>query len=235
MFSIYVCIVVDGDGDGCCDLVGSIFDVLVFIVNYFKCVGWCSGELWGMEVCVFVGFNVSQVGCIQWCVLVDWCVQGVIVLDGSVLVLVNLLVDVCVVLLLLVGNKGLVLLVFCNYDVIYSYNVVESYVLVIVMLVDELWGGNGLVIVWLIDDLGLGCDECCQLQILLLVRGYDIGVVDGMIGIVMCCVIQVEQQCLGWVNVDGCVGQCIFCILQNMLCIVLVFMCFMFFSNYSVV
>lgn len=206
MLFIYVCIVVDGDGDGCCDLVVSIFDVLVFIVNYLVKVGWWIGQFWGLEVKFLIGFNVLLVGCIQCKLLVVWCVLGIVFVVGGVFVLDGLFVDSNVVLLLLIGVMGLVWLVFCNYDVIYVYNVVESYVLVIVILFDCLCGGLGIVVVWFIDDFGIGCSECCELQILLFVCGYDIGVVDGMIGIVICCVIQIEQQCLGWIIIDGCVG-----------------------------
>jgi glucose-6-phosphate 1-epimerase len=46
-------------------------------------------------------------------------------------------------LLLPAGSKGPALLVFRNYDAIYSYNAAESYALAIATLADQLRGGNG--------------------------------------------------------------------------------------------
>lgn len=156
MLLIYVWIVVDFDGDGCCDLVGSVLDVFGFIVNYLKKVGWCMGQLWGYEVKVLVDFFVSLVGCGKCQLLLVWVVCGVRWVDGQLL----LGGDEKVVIFLLVGVQGLVFLVYCNYDVIYFYNVVESYVLVIVLFFDCLCGGSGLVVFWLIDDLGISWFEC---------------------------------------------------------------------------
>jgi glucose-6-phosphate 1-epimerase len=67
------------------------------------------------------------------------------------------------------------LLVFRNYDAIYSYNAAESYALAIATLADQLRGGTGLATAWPTDDPGIGRDERRQLQTLLLARGHDIG------------------------------------------------------------
>ncbi|MBA0286543.1 lytic murein transglycosylase [Stenotrophomonas maltophilia] len=215
MPSTYARIAVDGDGDGRRDLVGSIPDALASTANYLKRAGWRSGEPWGMEVRVPAGFNASQAGRTQRRALADWRAQGVTALDGSVLAPANLPADARAALLLPAGNKGPALLVFRNYDAIYSYNAAESYALAIATLADQLRGGSGLATAWPTDDPGLGRDERRQLQALLLARGYDIGSADGMIGTATRRAIQSEQQRLGWANADGRAGQRILRALQE--------------------
>lgn len=215
MPSTYARIAVDGDGDGRRDLVGSIPDALASTANYLKRAGWRSGEPWGTEVRVPAGFNASQAGRTQRRALADWRAQGVTALDGSALAPANLPADARAALLLPAGNKGPALLVFRNYDAIYSYNAAESYALAIATLADQLRGGNGLATAWPTDDPGLGRDERRQLQTLLLARGHDIGAADGMIGTATRRAIQSEQQRLGWSEVDGRAGQRILRTLQE--------------------
>lgn len=215
MPSTYARIAVDGDGDGRRDLVGSIPDALASTANYLKRAGWRTGEPWGMEVRVPTGFNASQAGRTQRRALADWRGLGVTGLDGSALAPAGLPADARAALLLPAGNKGPALLVFRNYDAIYSYNAAESYALAIATLADRLRGGNGLVTAWPTDDPGLGRDERRQLQTLLLARGHDIGAADGMIGTASRRAIQVEQRRLGWADADGRAGQRILRALQS--------------------
>ncbi|SMR83624.1 glucose-6-phosphate 1-epimerase [Stenotrophomonas lactitubi] len=215
MPSTYARIAVDGDGDGRRDLVGSIPDALASTANYLKRAGWRTGEPWGMEVRVPSAFNASQAGRTQRRALADWRALGVTGLDGSALAPSGLPADARAALLLPAGNKGPALLVFRNYDAIYSYNAAESYALAIATLADRLRGGNGLVTAWPTDDPGLGRDERRQLQTLLLARGHDIGAADGMIGTASRRAIQVEQRRLGWADADGRAGQRILRALQS--------------------
>lgn len=214
MPSTYARIAVDGDGDGRRDLVGSIPDALASTANYLKRAGWRTGEPWGMEVRVPAGFNASQAGRTQRRSLADWRALGVTGLDGSALAPSGLPADARAALLLPSGTKGPALLVFRNYDAIYSYNAAESYALAIATLADRLRGSNGLVTAWPTDDPGLGRDERRQLQTLLLARGHDIGAADGMIGTASRRAIQVEQRRLGWADADGRAGQRILRALQ---------------------
>jgi lytic murein transglycosylase len=215
MPSTYARIAVDGDGDGRRDLVGSIPDALASTANYLKRAGWRTGEPWGMEVRVPDGFTASQAGRTQRRSLADWRAQGVTALDGSALAPANLAADARAALLLPAGSKGPALLVFRNYDAIYSYNAAESYALAIATLADQLRGGAGLATPWPTDDPGIGRDERRQLQALLLARGHDIGAADGMIGAATRRAIQAEQQRLGWANADGRAGQRILRALQE--------------------
>ncbi|CAM5185455.1 lytic murein transglycosylase [Oligella ureolytica] len=51
------------------------------------------------------------------------------------------------------------LLVFKNFDVIYSYNAAESYALAIAHLSDRLREGPGFFTPWPTDDLGLSREQ----------------------------------------------------------------------------
>ncbi|WP_234456165.1 lytic murein transglycosylase [Stenotrophomonas sp. S41] len=214
MPSTYARIAVDGDGDGRRDLVASIPDALASTANYLKRAGWRSGEPWGMEVRIPEGFKTAQAGRTQRRALADWRALGITGLDGSAPAPQGLPADARAALLLPAGAKGPALLVFRNYDAIYSYNAAESYALAIATLADRLRGGNGLATAWPTDDPGLGRDERRQLQTLLLARGHDIGSADGMIGNASRRAIQVEQRRLGWADADGRPGQRILRALQ---------------------
>lgn len=207
MPSTYARIAVDGDGDGRRDLVGSIPDALASTANYLARAGWRTGEPWGVEVRVPSGFNAGQAGRTQRRALAAWRALGVTALDGGALAPTGVPADARAALLLPAGNTGPALLVFRNYDAIYSYNAAESYALAIATLADQLRGGGGLATAWPTDDPGLGRDERRQLQTLLLARGHDIGPADGMIGTASRRAIQVEQRRLGWATADGRAGQ----------------------------
>ncbi len=214
MPSTYARIAVDGDGDGRRDLVASIPDALASTANYLKRAGWRTGEPWGMEVRVPAGFAVNQAGRTQRRPLSEWKALGVTTLQGDAIAPAGLPSDARAALLLPAGIKGPALLVFRNYDAIYSYNAAESYALAIATLADRLRGGAGLTTAWPTDDPGLGRRERRQLQTLLAARGHDVGPVDGMIGTASRRAIQAEQQRLGWPTPDGRAGRRILQALQ---------------------
>ncbi len=214
MPSTYARIAVDGDGDGRRDLVGSIPDALASTANYLKRAGWRSGEPWGMEVRVPAGLDPALAGRTKRQSVAQWKALGITALDGSPVAPAGLPADARAALLLPAGARGPALLVFRNYDAIYSYNAAESYALAIATLADRLRGGSGLATAWPTDDPGIGRGERRQLQALLLARGHDIGAVDGMIGTATRRAIVVEQQRLGWPKPDGRAGQAILKALQ---------------------
>lgn len=207
MPSTYARIAVDGDGDGRRDLVASVPDALASTANYLKQAGWRTGQPWGVEVRIPAGFNAGLAGRTKRKSLADWRALGLTALDGSTIAPSGIGADSNAALLLPAGAKGPALLVFRNYDAIYSYNAAESYALAIATLADQLRGGNGPTTAWPTDDPGIGRTERRELQILLLARGHDIGCADGMIGTASRRAIQVEQQRLGWKNADGRAGR----------------------------
>ncbi len=95
------------------------------------------------------------------------------------------------------GPSGPAFLVLRNFDALYSYNAAESYGLAIAHLSDRLRGGGLFVTAWPTDDPGISRVERRELQDLLILRGHDIGEVDGMLGERSRAAIRVEQQKLG--------------------------------------
>ena len=203
MPSTYQRIAVDGDGDGRRDLVASIPDALASTANYLKQAGWRTGEPWGYEVKLPVGFDVALAGRKNKRALSDWIARGVTRIDGASIPAADTPAGV----LLPAGANGPAFLVFRNFDAIYSYNAAESYALAIATLSDRLRGGGPLVTPWPTDDPGLGRGERRQLQTLLLARGHAIGEADGMIGTLTRRAIVLEQQRLGMQPQDGRAGR----------------------------
>ena len=95
------------------------------------------------------------------------------------------------------GPQGPAFLVLRNFDAIYSYNAAESYGLAIAHLSDRLRGGGPFATPWPTDDPGLSRAERRELQGLLILRGHDIGEVDGMLGEKSRAAVRIEQQRLG--------------------------------------
>lgn len=203
MPTTYQRIAVDGDGDGRRDLVASIPDALASTANYLVKAGWRSGEPWGHEVKLPLGFDPALAGRKNKRALSDWVARGVTRIDGTPMAAS----DQRAGLLLPAGVEGPAFLVFSNFDAIYSYNAAESYALAIAHLSDRLRGGAPLVTAWPTDDPGLGRGERKQLQELLLARGHAIGEADGMIGTLSRRAIVLEQQRLGLLPADGRAGM----------------------------
>ncbi|MBP6216667.1 MAG: peptidoglycan-binding protein, partial [Luteimonas sp.] len=165
---------------------------------------------WGYEVKLPVGFDASLAGRTNRRPLSDWVARGVVRVDGSAIAPS----DARSALLLPAGVGGPALLVFRNYDAIYSYNAADSYALAIATLADRLRGGSGLVAPWPTDDAGLSRAQRRELQTLLRARGHDLGTPDGIIGNATRRAIQAEQQRLGLSPADGRAGSRILQALQ---------------------
>lgn len=214
MPSTYARIAVDGDGDGRRDLVGSIPDALASTANYLKRAGWRSGQPWGVEVRLPAGFDPALAGRTKRQSLAQWRALGVRPLAGGALQVAGIGDADRAAVILPAGRNGPALLVFRNYDAIYSYNAAESYALAIATLADRLRGQPGLVTPWPTDDPGLDRAQRRALQQLLLARGHAIGEADGMIGTATRRAIAAEQARLGWATTDGRAGRRILQALQ---------------------
>jgi glucose-6-phosphate 1-epimerase len=203
MPSTYARIAEDFDGDGHRDLVGSTADALASTANYLRKAGWREGQPWGYEVKLPAGFDASLAGRTKRRALSDWTSRGVKRIDGKPIPSI----DSKAAILLPSGANGPAFLVLRNYDAIYSYNAAESYALAIALLSDRLRGEAGLRTPWPTDDPGLSRAQRKELQELLIQRGYDIGLPDGMIGDVTRKAIQQEQNKRGLTPADGRAGQ----------------------------
>ena len=202
MPSTFERLAVDFDGDGRADLMDSSVDALGSTANFLARAGWQTGLPWGIEVKLPSGMSVAGEGRRTKRPMTDWAARGVRRTDGSALP------DSlgAVGLLTLAGAKGPAFLVTRNFDALYSYNAAESYGLAIAHLSDRLRGAGPLATPWPTDDPGLSRAERRELQGLLVMRGHDIGPVDGMLGNQSRVAIRAEQQRLG-LEADGRGGQ----------------------------
>ena len=202
MPSTFERLAVDFDGDGRADLMDSRVDALGSTANFLARAGWQSGLPWGLEVKLPAGLSLAGEGRRTKRPVADWAARGVRRTDGSALP------DSlgAVGLLTLAGAKGPAFLVTRNFDALYSYNAAESYGLAIAHLSDRLRGAGPLATPWPTDDPGLSRAERRELQGLLVMRGHDIGPVDGMLGNQSRVAIRAEQQRLG-LEADGRGGQ----------------------------
>lgn len=193
MPSTFERLAVDGDGDGRRDLIDNTTDALASTANFLKKAGWQSDQPWGFEVKLPAGFNASGEGRKNKRPISEWIARGVQKVDGSPLPKELGSAG----LMLPAGPQGPAFLVFRNFDAIYSYNAAESYGLAIAHLADRLRGGGPFTTPWPTDDAGLSRAERRELQGFLVLRGHDIGAIDGALGEKSRAAIRVEQQRLG--------------------------------------
>jgi lytic murein transglycosylase len=193
---------VDFDGDGRADLMDSSVDALGSTANFLARAGWQSGLPWGIEVKLPAGISLAGEGRRSKRPVAEWTARGVRRIDGSALP--ESLGSVG--LLTLAGANGPAFLVTRNFDALYSYNAAESYGLAIAHLSDRLRGGGPFTTPWPTDDAGLSRAERRELQGLLVMRGHDIGPVDGMLGDKSREAIRAEQKRLG-LEANGRGGQ----------------------------
>ena len=206
MPSTYERLAVDFDGDGRRDLVSSTTDALASTANFLKRAGWQTGMPWGFEVKIPQGVSIAGESRRNKRSLNSWIAQGVTRTDGTALIQGNLSGSTPAGLITPAGANGPAFLVFKNFDAIYSYNAAESYGLAIAHLSDRLRGGTPFLTAWPTDDAGTSRAERREIQQFLIQRGYDIGVVDGLIGDKSRQAIQKEQSRLG-LNPTGRAGQ----------------------------
>jgi len=193
MPSTFERLAVDGDGDGRRDLIDNTADALASTANFLQRAGWQAGQPWGFEVKLPEGFNASGEGRRIKRPISEWVARGLRRVNGS-----PLPQDLGPAgLLLPAGPQGPAFLVFKNFDALYSYNAAESYGLAIAHLSDRLRGAGPFTTPWPTDDAGLSRAERRELQGLLVLRGHDIGTIDGALGERSRAAIRIEQQRLG--------------------------------------
>ena len=192
----------DFDGDGRRDLMDSVPDALASTAHFLSKAGWNPAQIWGLEVKLPAGMEISGESRKNKRALSEWSGRGLTQKDGSALPTNGGLAG----LMTPAGVKGPAFLVFRNFDAIYSYNAAESYGLAIAHLSDRLRGAGPFATPWPTDDAGLSRAERRDIQSLLSQRGHDIGLIDGMLGDKSRVAIKAEQKRLGH-EVNGRAGQ----------------------------
>jgi glucose-6-phosphate 1-epimerase len=200
MPSTFLNIAVDFDNDGKRDLINNAADALGSTANYLKKAGWVTGQPWGFEVKLPTDFDYKTSGRIRKQSLSYWMNKGLTKINGQVLTSaveprdvdwanefnnngpLSFQVDDKVSILVPSGSDGPAFLIGKNFDAIYAYNASESYALAIALLNDQMAGRPGLKTAWPTDDPGLSRAQRRELQGLLILKGYEIGNADGMIG-----------------------------------------------------
>jgi hypothetical protein len=177
-------------------------DALASTANFLAKAGWQTGQRWGIEVALPAGFSVAGEGRRTKRALSEWSARGLRQVDGTALPTQGGPAG----LLTPAGPQGPAFLVFRNFDALYSYNAAESYGLAIAHLSDRLRGAGPFTTPWPTDDAGLSRAERRELQGLLIMRGHDIGAVDGMLGERSRVAIRAEQTRLGH-EASGRAGQ----------------------------
>jgi membrane-bound lytic murein transglycosylase B len=169
---------VDFDGDGRCDVVDSIPDVIASTANNLKTDGWVPGQRWGYEVVLPAGFDFLLADRSRQLTLRQWEGLGVRRAGGGSFGEP----DARAYLLMPAGARGPAFLMLQNFRVIMKYNPAEAYALAIGHLADRLRGGGPLVQPWPRDERVLTLDERYEMQQLLARRGFDAGEPDGLLG-----------------------------------------------------
>lgn len=181
MPSTFLELAVDFDGDGRRDIVRSVADSLASTAKFLTARGYKVGEPWGFEVKkpagVFVSTNRKDKKPIAY-----WKSQGYTLANGEPLP--NTLSSAGI--LAPAGNNGPIFLVGKNFDVFYAYNASENYALAIAHLADLIekkqTQTTNFYTPWPTDDAGISRRQAREIQQALIDAGYQIGVVDGIIG-----------------------------------------------------
>ena len=179
MTSEYYRSAVDYDGDGRRNLIKSMPDVLASTANYLQHLGWKRGQAWVQEVRVPQSLPWEQSDLSVQHPRSQWAKWGVTRADGKPLEADAMPAS----LVLPMGRFGPAFLTFDNFKVYTEWNNSLIYSLTAAYYASRLAGapayhpGMGEKIP------GLSQDEVRELQTQLAKRGFDVGRIDGILGL----------------------------------------------------
>jgi lytic murein transglycosylase len=177
MPSEYFQYAVDYDGNGKRDLIHNVPDVLGSTANYLLGLGWRRGEPWLTEVRVPANLPWQQADLAIELPRSKWAAYGVTLVDGRALPADDLPAS----LLLPMGRFGPAFLVYKNFQVYLQWNNSLVYSTTAAYLATRIAGapplnrGNA--------PAGLPFAEVKELQGMLARAGYDVGSIDGFLGL----------------------------------------------------
>jgi lytic murein transglycosylase len=177
MPSEYYQYAVDYDGDGARNLLRSAPDVLASTANYLVGLGWRRGEPWLTEVRVPANMPWQQADLDIKLPCAKWAAYGVMLANGSSLPADELSAS----LLLPMGRFGPAFLAYDNFRVYLQWNNALVYSTTAAYLATRIAGapplhrGNA--------PPPLGFAEIKTLQASLSHAGYDVGAIDGFLGL----------------------------------------------------
>lgn len=183
---------VDGDGDGRVDLKDSAPDAIMTAAKKLNVLGWKAGQPWLDEVRVPDDLPWKETGRVNRLPRSKWAALGVTRADGSPLPADGLPAG----LILPMGHNGPAFLAYDNYDVYLGWNKSLVYTLTAANLASRLDGAEKF------DprhpDEGLAPETMKELQRKLEAKGYDVGEVDGVLGVNTRDAVRQEQLRLGF-------------------------------------
>lgn len=175
--SDYLAAGVDYDGDGKVQLIRSVPDVLASTANLLRQHGWRAGEPWLEEVRVPAAMPWDRADVSIQHPVTDWAGWGVTRRDGSALPQSRAPAS----LVLPMGRNGPAFLAYANFQVYLDWNRSLVYSTTAAYLATRLAGAPR------VDPRGpvasLSIDQARQLQTILAGQGYDVGRIDGIIGL----------------------------------------------------
>jgi len=186
----------DGDGDGKIDVRNDPADVILTTAAKIQNRGWKRDQPWIEEVRVPDEMPWEETGRTNKLPLGKWAAWGVTRPDGSALADNGLSAG----LVLPMGRKGPAFLSYDNYDVYLEWNQSATYTLTAANLAARLAGAPAF------DkrnpEPGLSFEDMKRLQEKLQTMGYDVGKVDGILGVNTREAVRTEQRRLG-LPIDG--------------------------------
>jgi lytic murein transglycosylase len=186
----------DGDGDGHVDVRNDPADVILTAAAKIQNRGWKRDQPWIEEVRVPDEMPWEETGRTNKLPLPQWASWGVTRRDGSALTDNGLRAG----LVLPMGRKGPAFLSYDNYDVFLEWNQSATYTLTAANLAARFAGAPAY------DkrnpEPGLGLEDMKLLQQKLQAMGYDVGKVDGILGVNTREAVRSEQKRLG-LPIDG--------------------------------
>jgi lytic murein transglycosylase len=168
---------VDYDGDGKRNLLRSVPDVLASTANYLRGLGWKSGQPWLTEVRVPANLPWDQADLSIALPRAKWAGWGVTFADGRPLPADTLPAS----LLLPMGRSGTTFLTYPNFQVYLQWNNSLVYSTTAAYLATRIAGaaplhrGN--------PPPALSFNDVKDMQSMLTRAGYDVGAVDGFLGL----------------------------------------------------
>jgi len=192
MPSEYMAYAVDYDGDGKRNLIRSVPDVIGSTGKYLVHLGWRRGEPWMQEVRVPANLKWQEADLTIQHSVSQWASWGVTRANGQALPASNLRAS----LVLPLGRFGPAFLAYDNFQAYLKWNQSLMYSLTAAYYATRLDGAPAM-------NRGspnipkLSFDETRELQQLLERRGYDVGRIDGLLGIKSRSAVREQQIKLG--------------------------------------
>jgi lytic murein transglycosylase len=173
----YLNYAVDYDGDGHRNLIKSTPDALASAANYASKIGWRRGEPWLEEVRVPANLAWEEAGLDIDHPRSQWARWGVTRISGSALPADALPAS----LVLPLGRQGPAFLAYANFRTVYlEWNKSFVYAMTAAYLATRIDGAPRMTVRGKVPTLSLG--EMKTLQQELARRGYELGKIDGVLG-----------------------------------------------------